>query len=108
MFAIAVDRYICIVRPLKHTTTMTLKRAKVLVAFLLLLAITLGLLCCLIYGTNSKEVTCVKTYFTQDRKSSNETSRYRKVADPVKCNASLEVVSFETVNNGYCSHNNII
>ena len=43
MVAIAVDRYICIVHPLKHVTIMTINRAKYVVGALLLMAITLGL-----------------------------------------------------------------
>ena len=65
MVAIAVDRYICIVHPLKHITMMSNGRAKVMVGLLLLLALTLGLLCCLLYGTYLREATCVKTEFTQ-------------------------------------------
>ena len=39
MVAIAVDRYICIVHPFKHRTSMTARRVKVIVALLFLLAI---------------------------------------------------------------------
>ena len=106
MVAIAVDRYLCIVHPFKHT--MTLKRAKVIVALLVLLAITLGLLCCLMYGTNVKEFTCVKTNFTIDESDFNVTSRYRKVADPEECNSTLEDVSVTIVNKGNCHKDKII
>ena len=75
MVAIAFDRYLCIVHPFKHRTSMTIKRAKAIVALLLLLAITLGLLCCLIYGTLSRAVTYVNTNFTLDISNTKETSR---------------------------------
>ena len=106
MVAIAVDRYLCIVHPFKHT--MTLKRAKVIVALLVLLAITLGLLCCLMYGTNVKEFTCVKTNYTVDETDVNVTSRYRKVADPHECNSTLEEVRVAIVNKGNCHKDKII
>ena len=61
MLAVAFDRYLCIVHPFKHRTSMTLKRAKAIVALLFFLAITLGLFCCLMFGAHSREVTCVKT-----------------------------------------------
>ena len=109
MVAIAFDRYLCIVHPFKHMTSMTFKRAKVVVALFFLLAITLGLLCCLMLGTHSREVTCVKTNnFTLDISATNETSRYRKVADEVHCNVSLEEVSITIVNTGYCHADNIV
>lgn len=51
MVAIAVDRYLCIVHPFKHT--MTIKRAKIIVVLLAILAGTLGVLCCMVYGVSS-------------------------------------------------------
>lgn len=54
MVAIAVDRYLCIVHPFKHT--MTIKRAKIIVSLLALLAGTLGLLFCLVYGVSSEDI----------------------------------------------------
>lgn len=48
MVAIAVDRYLCIVHPFKHT--MTIKRAKISVLFLALFSIGLGLPSALMYG----------------------------------------------------------
>ena len=105
MVAIAFDRYLCIVHPFKHMTSMTLKRAKAIVALLFFLAFTIGLLCCLMFGTHSREVICVKTNnFTLDISDTNKTSRYRKVADHVHCNATLQGV----VHTGYCVANNII
>ena len=54
MVAIAVDRYLCIVHPFKHT--MTIKRAKIIVGLLAILAGTLGLLSCLVYGVTSEAI----------------------------------------------------
>ena len=54
MVAIAVDRYLCIVHPFKHT--MTIKRAKILVTLLAGLAGILGLLSCLVYGVSSEAI----------------------------------------------------
>ena len=108
MVAIAFDRYLCIVHPLKHMTSMTVKRIEVIVALLFLLAVTLGLLCCLMYGTYSREVTCVKTNFTINRSASNQPSRHGKVSQQVHCNASLEEVSIIIVSTGYCDADNII
>ena len=109
MLAIAFDRYLCIVHPFKHRTSMTLKRAKASVAWLFILAITLGLLCCLMFGAHSREVTCVKTNnFTLDISAFNETSRYRKVADEVHCNVTLKGVIITIVNTGYCHADNNI
>ncbi|KAL3862256.1 hypothetical protein ACJMK2_008238 [Sinanodonta woodiana] len=48
MVAIALDRYLCIVHPFKHT--MTLVRAKLIVFVLAMIAVCIGLLCCLVYG----------------------------------------------------------
>ena len=107
MAAIAVDRYICIVHPLKHVTIMTINRAKYVVGALLLMAITLGLLSCLIFGTSLRQVTCVMINSTDDSMA-NETSHHRTVADAVLCNASLEVVNFEIIQTGYCLRNDII
>ena len=107
MVAIAVDRYICIVHPLKHVTIMTINRAKYVVGALLLMAITLGLLSCLIFGTSLRQVTCVMINSTDDSMA-NETSHHRTVADAALCNASLEVVNFEIIQTGYCLRNDII
>ena len=72
MVVIAFDRYLCIIHPFKRMTSMTLKWVKAIVAWLFFLAFTLGLLCCLMYGT-LREVICVKTNtFTLDISSSNE------------------------------------
>ena len=84
------------------------KRAKVLIGLLLLLALTLGLLTSLQYGSDLKEVSCVKTYLTQMGTISNGTSRHRVVADGSLCNASFENVNLKIVNIGYCIPNNII
>ena len=89
------------------------KRAKVLIGLLLLLALTLGLLTSLQYGSDLKEVSCVKTYLTQMGTISNGTSRHRVVADGSLCNASFEnvnlkIVNLKIVNIGYCIPNNII
>ena len=100
MVDIAFDRYLCIVHPFKRVTSMTLKQVKAIVAWLFFLAFTLGLLCCLIYGT-LREVTFVKTNnFTLEISSSNETSQCGKVADQVHSNATLERVSIKIVNTG--------
>lgn len=48
MVAIAVDRYLCIVHPFKHT--MTIKRAKITILFLALFSVGLGLPSTLMYG----------------------------------------------------------
>ena len=109
MVAIALDRYICIVHPFKHRISMTLRRAKLIIVLLFFLAITFGLLWCLTFGTYSREITCAKTNnFTFDIRATNETSRYRKVADTVHCNATLEEVSIKIVKTGLCFFNNII
>ena len=108
MVAIAVDRYICIVHPLKHVTIMSIQRAKAVVVVLLLGAVTLGLLGCLLYGTTSREVTCIPNTFTEDNMVFNETQRYRKVADAELCNVSLEVVNVKIIHTGTCYLNNII
>ncbi|XP_052760346.1 substance-K receptor-like isoform X1 [Mya arenaria] len=49
MVAIALDRYLCIVYPFKHI--MTIKRAKITVATLALLAFVIGVICSLMIGT---------------------------------------------------------
>ena len=54
MVAIAADRYLCIVHPFKHT--MTIKRAKIIVTLLAVLAGILGLLSCLVYGVSSEDI----------------------------------------------------
>ena len=108
MVVIAFDRYLCIIHPFKRMTSMTLKRVKAIVAWLFFLAFTLGLLCCLMYGT-VRQVTFVKTNnFLLEISSSNETSQYGKVADQVHPNATLERVSIKIVNTGYCHADNII
>ena len=100
MVDIAFDRYLCIVHPFKRVSSMTLKQVKAIVAWLFFLAFTLGLLCCLMYGT-VREVTFVKTNnFLLEISSSNETSQYGKVADHVHSNATLERVSIKIVNTG--------
>lgn len=106
MVAIAVDRYLCIVHPFKHT--MTLQRAKVIVSLLVLLAFTLGLLCCLMYGTNSKEVSCIKTNATIALATYNDTQWIRVVDDPKKCNATMEEINIRIVNKGNCHKDKII
>ena len=53
MVAIAVDRYLGIVHPFKHT--LTLKRAKVTVVLLACVASVSGLLCCLAYGVSTDD-----------------------------------------------------
>ena len=58
MVAIAVDRYLCIVHPFRHT--MTMERAKSTVALLAILAIMLGVLCCLMYGVYKETKTTVQ------------------------------------------------
>ena len=98
---------ICTVHPLKHITMMTNKRAEILIGLLLLLALTLGLLTSLHYGADLREVSCVKTDFTQ-MDTSNGTSHHRAVADGSLCNASFEDVNLEIVHIGYCIPNNII
>lgn len=47
MVAIAVDRYLCICHPFKHA--MTLCRARVIVAILCAFAVTLGIICAMMY-----------------------------------------------------------
>ena len=54
MVAIAVDRYLCIVHPFKHI--ITIPRAQIIVVCLAILAFTLGLLCCLMYGVYKEEI----------------------------------------------------
>ena len=108
MVAISFDRYLCVVHPLKHMTSMTLKRAKLIIAMLFLLAATIGLLSCLLYGTYSRDVICVKTNFTYDINASTEPSRYKTVSQQVHCNASSEEVSITIVRTGYCIPNNIM
>ena len=107
MVAIAVDRYLCIVHPFKHT--MTLGRAKVVVALLALLATTLGLLCCLMYGVHWKEVYCVSnSNATSDVNSnSNTTSWSRKVSSAGQCN-DTEEINISIVNKGLCHKDLII
>ena len=109
MVAIAFDRYLCIVHPFKHMKSMTTKRAKVVVTLLFFLAMTLGLLCCLIHGTYSREVKCVKTNnVTLDAIAINATKQYRTVTDQVQCNATFEKASLEIVYTGECKADNII
>ena len=108
MVAIAFDRYLCVVYPLKHMTSMTVKRAKLIIAMLFLLATTIGLLCCLLHGTYSRKVTCLKTNFTLNINASNEPLPYRKVSQQEHCNTSLEEVSITIVRTGYCTTDNII
>jgi len=52
MVAIAVDRYLCIVHPFKHT--MTIKRAKITVFMLAFFSVGLGLPSTLMYGIYSR------------------------------------------------------
>ena len=54
MVVIAVDRYLGIVHPFKHT--LTLKRAKITVVLLAVLAGIFGLLCSLVYGVSSGDI----------------------------------------------------
>ncbi|XP_045162548.1 uncharacterized protein LOC123527264 isoform X2 [Mercenaria mercenaria] len=54
MVAIAVDRYLCIVHPFKHT--MTIKRAKITVVLLAIFSTCLGLPSSLMYGVNKREI----------------------------------------------------
>lgn len=54
MVAIALDRYLCIVYPFKHL--MTVKKAKITVCVLVLLAFVIGILASLMIGTYQYEV----------------------------------------------------
>jgi cholecystokinin A receptor/hypocretin (orexin) receptor 2 len=53
MVAIALDRYLCIVYPFKHI--MTVRRAKLIVCVLVMLAFVIGILASLMIGTYSYE-----------------------------------------------------
>ena len=108
MVAIAFDRYLCVVRPLKHMTSMTIKRTKIIIAMLFLLAVTTGLLCCLMYGTYSRVLSCAKTNKTLYISEIFEPSRYREALQHVHCNATCEKVSIIFVRSGYCTFDNII
>ena len=54
MVAIAVDRYICICHPLRQATLATGRRARFVVAFLTLVATTLGVCTALMFGVNHR------------------------------------------------------
>ena len=106
MVAIAVDRYLCIVHPFKHRTSMTTKKAKVIVTLLLFLAITLGLLCALMYGTYLIKRNCVKiNNFTTGLHTINSTMLFTATTDQVQCNSSLES---EIIHTGICGPNSVI
>ena len=105
MVAIAVDRYLCIVHPFKHT--MTMDRAKTVVCILAVLATLLGLLCCLMYGvydmTNTmNQVNCTSSNMSYNILSEENTNDYAQVADRVECNTTDANVIHEIVNTGFC------
>ena len=107
MVAIAVDRYLCIVHPFKHT--MTIKRAKIVVALLAVLATTLGLLCSLMYGVRAKEISCTaKANSTLEMLTSYNTSLTRRVSDVHSCNTTTEDINVVIKNRGYCHKDQII
>ena len=109
MVAIAVDRYLCIVHPFKHT--MTIKRAKISVALLAALAGTLGLFCCLVYGVNSEAVydpnvvanfTSIFVSVNASTEFSSQTSYWNFTLEDLK--KRIHVV----VNKGYCHKDGMI
>ena len=106
MVAIATDRYICIVHPFKHRTIMTNRRAKVIVGLLLFLAMTIGLLCALLYGTYSRKISCVQANnSTYDLHTINSQVQFTSSTEPAQCNISLER---EFINSGICWPNDVI
>ena len=107
MVAIAVDRYLCIVHPFKHT--MTINRSKIIVALLAGLATTLGLICSLMYGVRVKEISCIaKMNSTESSRTwYNNTSSTRTVEYSNQCNMT-EDISITIKDEGYCHKDNII
>ena len=109
MVAIAVDRYLCIVYPLKHITLMTTRRVKLVVALIMFLAITLGLLSCLTHGTFSREVKCLNANnFTLDANVTIKSTEYETIIDQIPCNFTFEEASSRIVHIRQCGLSNII
>ena len=109
MVAIAADRYLCIVHPLKHITLMTTKRVKLIVALILFLAITLGILSCLTHGTFSREIKCLKANSSSlDANVTIKLTEYETNIDQIPCNFTFEEASFRIVHVRQCGPSNII
>ena len=114
MVAIAVDRYLCIVHPFKRT--MTMERAKSVVALLAILAVMLGVLCCLMYGVY--KVTEVETFSncTAFKNTSNELVHLLNISTDLKMGDALNCSILDSksvnveliVNTGYCQKDQII
>lgn len=90
MVAIALDRYLCIVYPFKHI--MTIKRAKVTVTMLALLAFVIGIMCSLMIGTY--HVSQPKAQECIIRDSNHNSSNVLRYADEKGANISMAYVSF--------------
>lgn len=111
MVAIALDRYLCIVYPFKHM--MTVKKAKITVCVLSMLAFVIGILASLMIGTYQRNMPDsnvgdreiggdVFTY--KDGQSTNFTSFVSPVTQKT-ANSTIDMVepkSNEPVNTGLC------
>lgn len=97
MVAIALDRYLCIVYPFKHI--MTIKRAKLTVAMLALLAFVIGIMCSLMIGTyrvaQPKTSECV---INDDKNKSNST--VLRYAGESRANLSMSYIDIVSENDG--------
>lgn len=99
MVAIALDRYLCIVYPFKHI--MTVRRAKIIVCVLVMLAFVIGILASLMIGT----------YAYEEPETNNCTAEAEgiKGIPPVNLNVTDEKnISRKLVNTGKCTQNYLI
>ncbi|KAK3604547.1 hypothetical protein CHS0354_036276 [Potamilus streckersoni] len=107
MVAIALDRYLCIVHPFKHT--MTLVRAKLIVFVLALIAVCIGLFCCLVYGVYNDGEDSISLAF-----KGNVTEERNKFLNANETLFLNDTYSFNMhsrkgiVYNGTCSRNTIL
>lgn len=100
MVAIALDRYLCIVYPFKHL--MTVKRAKITVCVLVLLAFSIGILASLMIGTYQYQTVNNCTAATNDSVltfSDSLNSELKTINTTVNAE---RVASGKLVNTGIC------
>lgn len=109
MVAIAVDRYLCIVHPFKHT--MTMDRAKSCVVLLAILATVLGVLCCLMFGVYKVTQSTVYSNCTLPNETYTFLHLMNVTADNTgNCSNGLAkpIEVTEIINTGYCHKDQII
>ena len=109
MVAIAADRYLCIVHPFRHT--MTMERAKSSVALLAILAIMLGIICCLMYGVYKVTTPTVQTNCTLENETYEFFDLLNLTSDTMhthSANCTNEKEVTVIINTGLCHKDQII